>query len=116
MRCAQRPHEHKTMKKLLSNLKNTPYLRYLTDKYVITLLAFAVWMLFFSSNNLLSQRRLNKQLKEYKAEREYYLREIEANKRNIYLLNNDLEHLEKIAREKYLMKREDEHIFIFEEK
>ena len=104
------------MKELLSRLKNTPYLRYLTDKYVVTLLAFAIWILFFSSNNLLSQRKLSKQLKEHKAEREYYLHEIEANKRNIDLLSNELEHLEKIAREKFLMKRDNEDIFIFVEK
>jgi cell division protein FtsB len=92
-----------------------PYVKHLTNKYVITLIAFGVWMIFFSSNNLLSQRKLRKQLKEYKIERDYYLREIEANKRAIYLLDNDLEHLEKIAREKFLMKRDDEDIFIFVE-
>ncbi|MCL2681968.1 MAG: septum formation initiator family protein [Bacteroidales bacterium] len=103
------------MKNLLSKLKTMPYVRHLTDKYVITLIVFGVWVLFFSSNNLLSQRKLRKQLKEHKIEREYYIREIETNKRNIYLLDNDLEHLEKIAREKFLMKRDNEDIFIFVE-
>ena len=70
-------------------------------------------MIFFSPNNLLSQRKLKKQLKEIRAERDYYLREIEANRRAIELLDNDLEHLETIAREKYLMKRDNEDIFIF---
>jgi cell division protein FtsB len=92
-----------------------PYVRHLTNVYVITLIAFSVWVLFFSSNNLLSQRKLRKQLKDLKIEREYYIREIEANKRSIYLLDNDLEHLEKIAREKFLMKRDNEDIFIFVE-
>jgi len=103
------------MKNFYSYIKQHPYLKYLTDKYVITLLAFVVWMFFFSSNNLLSQRKLRKQLKESKAEREYYLREIEINKQNIHLLDNDLEHLERIAREKFLMKRDNEDIFIFVE-
>jgi cell division protein FtsB len=103
------------MKQLLSHIKSHPYLKYLADKYVITLLAFVVWVFFFSENNLLSQRKLRKQLKEHKKEREYYRQEIEINKRAIYLLDNDLEHLERIAREKFLMKRDDEDIFIFVE-
>ncbi len=103
------------MKKFITILKTTPYIRHLTDKYVITLIAFGIWVIFFSSNNLVSQYKLRKQLKEYKSEREYYLREIEANKRAIYQLDHDLDHLEEIAREKFLMKRDDEDIFIFVE-
>jgi len=101
------------MKNFIQHIKAHPYLKYLTDKYVITLIVFGAWMIFFSSNNLLSQHKLRKQLKEHKIERDYYLREIEANKRAIHLLDNDLEHLEKIAREKFLMKRDNEDIFIF---
>ena len=99
----------------LSKLKTIPGVKYLVDKYVLTLIIFGVWMIFFSSNNLVSQHKLRKQLKEHKAERDYYLREIENNKRSIYLLDHDLEHLEKIARERFLMKRDNEDIFIFVE-
>ncbi|MCL2414344.1 MAG: septum formation initiator family protein [Bacteroidales bacterium] len=97
----------------LSNFKKHPYFKYLTNKYVITLIVFAVWVTFFGSNNLLSQWKLRQQLKERRAEREYYRREIETNRRNIYFLDNDLEHLERIAREQFLMKRDNEDIFIF---
>jgi len=99
--------------KFLSNLKKHPYFKYLTNKYVITLIVFAVWVIFFSPNNLLSQWKLRQQLKEHRAEREYYRTEIERNRQNIYLLDNDLEHLERIAREQFLMKRDNEDIFIF---
>jgi len=101
------------MRILIQYIKSHRYLKYLTNIYIITILAFSVWMIFFSPNNLLSQRKLKKQLKEIRAERDYYLREIEANRRAIELLDNDLEHLETIAREKYLMKRDNEDIFIF---
>jgi cell division protein FtsB len=99
----------------LSKLKDIPFIKHLSNKYILTLIAFGIWVIFFSSNNMLSQRKLRKQLKEQKTERDYYLREIEINKRNIYLLDNDLEHLERIAREKFLMKRDNEDIFIFVE-
>jgi cell division protein FtsB len=101
------------MKFFLSHIKSHRYLKYLTNKYIITLVAFGVWVFFFSSNNLWSRHKLNKQLKELRAEREFYLREIEFNKQNIHLLDNDFEHLERIAREKFLMKRDNEDIFIF---
>jgi cell division protein FtsB len=103
------------VKNLLHTIKSHRYLKHLANKYIVTLIVFGVWVIFFSSNNLLSQRKLRKQLKEYKIERDYYLRETEANKRAIHLLDNDLEHLEKIAREKFLMKRDNEDIFIFVE-
>jgi len=101
------------MKDLISNIKKHPYLKYLANKYVITLLVFAVWVTFFGSNNLLSQRQLRQQLHEHRAERAYYRTEIERNRQNIFLLENDLEHLERIAREQFLMKRDNEDIFIF---
>jgi cell division protein FtsB len=103
------------MKHFLQIIKSHRYLKHLANKYIVTLIVFGVWVIFFSSNNLLSQRKLRKQLKEYKIERDYYLREIEANKRAIHLLDNDLEHLEKIGRERFLMKRDNEDIFIFVE-
>jgi cell division protein FtsB len=101
--------------KLISKIKSHRYLKYLTNKYVITLIAFGVWTIFFSQNNLLLQFKLRKQLKELRAEREFYLREIDFNKQNIHRLDNDLEHLERLAREKFLMKRDNEDIFIFVE-
>lgn len=97
----------------LSNIKKHRYYKYFANKYVITLLVFAIWATFFSSNNLLSQRQLRQQLKEHRAERAYYQQEIERNRRNIYLLDHDLEHLERIGREEFLMKRDNEDIFIF---
>ncbi|MDR2906746.1 MAG: septum formation initiator family protein [Bacteroidales bacterium] len=90
-------------------------MKYLTDKYVLTIIVFGAWTIFFSSNNLVSRQRLRNQLKEYKAERDYYRQQIEANKKAINLLANNLDHLEKVARENFLMKRDNEDIFIFVE-
>ncbi|MCL2027298.1 MAG: septum formation initiator family protein [Bacteroidales bacterium] len=103
------------MRTYWSYIKSHRYLKYLTDKYIVTLIAFGIWMIFFSSNSLVSQHKLRKQLKDYKAERQYYLRQIEINKQHIHLLDHNLEHLETFAREKFLMKRDNEDIFIFVE-
>ncbi len=103
------------MKRLIEKIETIPYIRHLTNKYVYVTLIFVVSMIFFVQNDLISQHKLRRQLNESKAERAYYLREIEINKRAIDLLDNDMEHLEKFAREKFLMKRDNEDIFIFVE-
>jgi hypothetical protein len=73
---------------------------------------FLVWMLFFDNNNLITRYKLNKTLDELEAEKEYYLSEIEKDRRATMLLMTDTITLEKFGREQYLMKREHEDIFL----
>lgn len=91
------------LKKIPSILKN---------KYFITVLVFVVWVFFFDTNNFFSQRRLTKELNEVKVEKQFYIEEIEKDKEAKDELLNNSEYLEKFARENYLMKRENEDIFI----
>jgi len=91
------------MKKLLYRLNN---------KYVITILVFAVWMLFFDNNNFIAQFRLNRTLNELEMEKEYYLSEIEKDRLATYELMTDTLTLEKFGREQYLMKRDNEDIYL----
>jgi cell division protein FtsB len=91
------------MKKLWPHLKN---------KYVIASLAFVTWMLFFDRNDVISQFTYRSQLKELEADKEYYVSEIARNKQDMHDLMSDREHLEKFARERYLMKKENEDIFL----
>ena len=71
-------------------------------------------MMFLDSHNLvdrfLSIRRLNRM----EEEKEYYLKRIEKDSARMNELKTDRENLEKFAREQYLMKKEDEDIFIIE--
>ncbi len=86
--------------------------KFFRNRYVITFIAFAVWMIFFDSNSLRRQHLLNERIGEIKRMRSYYQAEIARNEKSIDdLLNNPAE-LEKYAREKYLMKRDTEDIFI----
>ena len=75
-------------------------------------MALFVWMLFFDKNNLIQQYRLHKQMKELKRDRLYYIEEIRNDSTDLRMLRDDPDALEKYAREKYLMKREGEDIFI----
>lgn len=58
----------------------------------------------------------NKQLRELEQKRDYYQQEIEKNKQDLEALMGNKEKLEKFAREKYLMKKDDEEIFVFVKK
>lgn len=74
---------------------------------------FVVWMLFIDQDNVINQAKAQMKLAKLKHEREFYLEEIAKGKEELSVLQNDPVMLEKLAREKYLMKRENEDIFIF---
>jgi cell division protein FtsB len=87
-------------------------IKILLNRYFLTLIAFAVWMIFFDANSLKRQRILNDRIDEIKGMRAFYVAEIEKNNLAIYELETNLETIEKYAREKYLMKRDSEDIYI----
>jgi cell division protein DivIC len=88
---------------------------FLKNKYVLVLIAVLVWFMFFDQNNLIQQYRYSRELKKFRAEREYYLQEIARDSIDLDKIKNNPEELERYAREKYLMKRENEDIFIIPE-
>ena len=73
-------------------------------------------MVFFDQNNLVDQFRLRNQVKNLKREKTYYLEEMEKAKQEYEELFTNDESLEKFAREKYLMKRDNEDIFVIEKR
>ncbi len=80
--------------------------------YFLSGLFFLVWMLFFDSNDLITQVKLSNKLSELEATKEFYENKIVEVKNDREALLNDKELLEKLAREKYLMKKESEDLFI----
>lgn len=91
-------------------LKVYPYIR---NKFIFTSLIFLVWMTFFDENSFISTGKNLIKLSELKDEREHYTNEIAESTADLKLLQNDKGLLEKFARERYLMKKEDEDIFVF---
>lgn len=81
-------------------------------RYAITLGFFFLWMMFFDRNNMLEQYKLRSQLNDLIDEKEYYLREMEKAQKEYDELFTNQESLEKFAREKYLMKKDNEDIFV----
>jgi len=89
------------------------YFKGFKNIFVLILAIFAIWMLFFDANSYLIHRELNKDMDALEAEKEYYKNEIEKDNKAIKELSTE-EGIEKLAREKYYMKKENEEIYIIE--
>lgn len=96
------------MKRLIDLFKN---------KFFLASLAFIVWMLFFDRNDIISQYDYRKQVSKLEHEKDFYIKEIAKVQKDLDELTTNKEKLEKFAREHYLMKRDNEDVFvIIEEK
>ncbi len=84
--------------------------------YFLTLVLFFAWMLLLDSNNLVARYKLGAKLSTLENEKAYYEEKIREVKKDRSELFGDRESLEKFAREKYLMKKESEEIFVIVEK
>lgn len=84
----------------------------ISNKFFLATTFFVVWMLFFDRNDLLSQYEYRVQLQKLKEEKEFYILETERVKKDLDELNSDQEKLEKFAREKYLMKKDNEDVYV----
>ncbi len=95
--------------------KSFSFLKMIKNKYVIAIVAFMVWILFFDRYDLFTQWERKKELKKLETSKEYYQGEISLIKQELSDLDNDPAILEKIAREKFYLKRANEDVFIVED-
>lgn len=95
------------------SVTKNPILKILSNKYVLVILFFVVWILFLDNYSYLEHRLLNKEINELEDNKNYYQDEIKADQQKIKLLKNT-DQVEKYAREKYFMKKDSEDIYIIE--
>jgi len=88
-------------------------LKILKNKYFITVLALAGWLLFFDNNDFFTQYELIQKCRKLEKDKLYYLAEIENNRRSLNELRTNKKSLETFSREKYLMKKDNEDVFVF---
>jgi len=91
------------LKRIVSFFKN---------KFILTVVIFVVWIFLFDSNNLLDRIRDLRNLNLLKSDKEYYLQKTTQDSLRLKELKTDNANLEKFAREQYLMKRDNEDIFV----
>lgn len=85
------------------------------NRYFLVAFAFFVYMLLFDQNDIFTQFELKSELRELEDNKAYYQERIKETKKDLNDLLTDNTHLEKFAREKYLMKRPNEEIFVLVE-
>jgi cell division protein DivIC len=91
--------------------------RILKNKYLLTGAGFLIWMLFFDERDFITTFFKQKQeLKNLEKSEKYYNNQIAATKAELEKLKSNPALVEKYAREKYLMKRDNEDLFLIREK
>jgi cell division protein FtsB len=82
-------------------------------KYAAITLLFAVFIIFIDENNLIRRLNQNQEIGRLKREIGTYKKKYENETKQLNELITNPDKIEKIAREKYLMKKPDEDIYIF---
>ena len=86
--------------------------RFLRNRYGLGLTVLLLYITFFSDYDLYTTLKLRHQLHEMKQEREQYARDIKDTRERLHQLTSDQVMMEKFAREKWLMKRDNEDVFV----
>ncbi|MBE9468722.1 MAG: septum formation initiator family protein [Bacteroidetes bacterium] len=82
------------------------------NKYFLTLIVFFIWLLIFDQNNLIDRANNIHKQSQLEKEKKNYLQKIEQDEKRMNELKTDKKNLEKFAREQYLMKKDNEDIFV----
>ena len=92
------------------------YKKYLAglNKYWLVTIIFLAVTFIIGDSNLFNRYKYDIKIRSLENEINHYKKEIEDNKKKIEKLQTDKIGLEQYAREEYLMKKEDEDIFIVE--
>ncbi len=80
--------------------------------FFLTGFAFAVWMMFFDENNMLVQYSRRHELIDLQKKSNFYKKEITKVEKQYQELTTSSESQEKFARENYMMKKDNEDIFV----
>lgn len=88
---------------------------YIFNRYFVVSLGFAIWMLFFDQRDFFQQNERRAELKKLEDAKKYYQQEIDQTKGQLNNLQNNPAAIEKYARERYMLRREGEEVFLFED-
>ena len=82
------------------------------NKYVVTSILFLFWILFLDDYNLIKQQKMQDKVDELVQQKKFYNLEIKSDSTELSNLKNNSKQQEKFAREKFLMKKDNEDVFI----
>lgn len=85
---------------------------WLKNKYFLTTVFFIVWMVFFDMKDLATDFARRTKLRELQKKEKYMVSQISETRKELGLLETSAQTIEKYAREKYMMKKDNEDLFI----
>ena len=97
----------------MKKLMNKKFTNFFKNPMVFIVLIFVIWMIFFDTNSLIIHNELSNDIDKLNNQKKYFTNEINKDKSELKLQQTD-SGLEKYAREKLFMKKENEDIFLIE--
>lgn len=88
------------------------YLKYTKNFYFVFTMFFIIWMILIDSNDIVSQFKLSSKVSELEKQKEFYLERKQKIQEDREELMSNYELLEKFARERYLMKKKTEDLYV----
>lgn len=88
----------------------------LRNRYGLAVLLLVSWITFFDQSDIWTTWKNHRELSSMEEQAEWYANEIAHTKEQLAEIGSDQDLLEKFARERYLMKRDNEDIFVLVEK
>jgi cell division protein DivIC len=89
--------------------------RIISNKYLLALIGFVLLMLFFDHNDVFTQLERRKNLKALETKKKFFQDEISKTQKELKDLQQNPAALEKYAREKYILKKDNEDVFLVED-
>lgn len=90
------------------------FTKWISNKYLLSSVFFIVWISFFDKFNVFQIIKRKQELTQLTERKQHYKKEIEKTKTELLNLRENSINIEKIAREKYLMKKDNEDLYTIE--
>ena len=98
---------------MIKKIKKSKFYKLFANIYLIITTVFLIWIFFWDSNSVIVNLKLRKEINELEKRKAELEKNIAIDKKIISSLEN-LDSLERYAREKLFMKKENEEIYIIE--
>jgi len=102
------------MRQLWEKIREQTWFKILSNRFVFSILLFAIWMSFLDVNSWLIHNELNEEIDDLQTSIKYYEEEISKDEAQLEQLNSGPENLEKFAREQYFLSAPGEEVFLIQ--
>ena len=99
--------------KIFKSIFNYLITRY-TKVQLLIMLVIIFFAFFISDSNIFARFGYDAKTMELNSQIDYYREKTEQDKEKLKLLESDKDQIEKFARENYLLKKDDEDVFVVE--